>query len=166
VVWQGSAGDRRPYADQTGFWDITRVKSRLGHLAVSASSGRRARSRSSSASSRVEGARGGGIEEQRAGRVRRAFCAVHAHLATFRRKIQFSGEKIEGEPNSAGCQNEQTRRFATGGVASTMGLHHKPLLHYRGSFAYQRRAIARPMLMRLSAMTPKPTQRLIPSSPL
>jgi hypothetical protein len=22
VVWQGSAGDRRPYADQTGFEDI------------------------------------------------------------------------------------------------------------------------------------------------
>ena len=23
VVWQGSAGDRRPYADQTGFADIS-----------------------------------------------------------------------------------------------------------------------------------------------
>src|SRR5664280_3739044 len=27
VVWQGSAGDRRPYADQTGMWEITNDKS-------------------------------------------------------------------------------------------------------------------------------------------
>jgi len=22
VVWQGSAGDRRPYADQVGLWEV------------------------------------------------------------------------------------------------------------------------------------------------
>lgn len=27
VVWQGSAGDRGPYADQTGMWEITPERS-------------------------------------------------------------------------------------------------------------------------------------------
>jgi len=30
-VWQGSAGDRRPYADQTGFEEITPDKSASRH---------------------------------------------------------------------------------------------------------------------------------------
>ena len=32
VVWQGSVGDRRPYADHTGLWEITNVKSSQGNL--------------------------------------------------------------------------------------------------------------------------------------
>jgi hypothetical protein len=28
VVWQGSAGDRRPYADQTGFKEVIKAKRR------------------------------------------------------------------------------------------------------------------------------------------
>ena len=29
VVWQGSVGDRRPYADQVGLWEVTAVSVQL-----------------------------------------------------------------------------------------------------------------------------------------
>jgi hypothetical protein len=31
-VWQGSAGDRRPYADQVGLWEVSRAVRRQSEL--------------------------------------------------------------------------------------------------------------------------------------
>src|SRR5450631_1878847 len=75
-------------------------------------------------------------------------------LATFRRKIGALGRVVKG------AQQRKTRRERpAGGFTEPDG---------EGGRIYRvaRFSIARPMLMRLSAMTPRPTQRFIPASPL
>src|SRR5450432_872585 len=80
--------------------------------------------------------------------------ACSANLATFRRKIGALGRVVKG------AQQRKTRRERpAGGFTEPDG---------EGGRIYRvaRFSIARPMLMRLSAMTPRPTQRFIPASPL
>src|SRR5450631_2119777 len=75
-------------------------------------------------------------------------------IATFRRKIGALGRVVKG------AQQRKTRRERpAGGFTEPDG---------EGGRIYRvaRFSIARPMLMRLSAMTPRPTQRFIPASPL
>jgi ATP-dependent exoDNAse (exonuclease V) alpha subunit len=76
-------------------------------------------------------------------------------LVTFRRKIDVFRRAVNGVRQSksrrglpAGCCD--LGRMTGGGPA----------------YAEERLAMARPMLMRVSAMTPSPTQRAIPASPL
>src|SRR5450432_4235543 len=87
----------------------------------------------------------------------RPLCAISGRLdclATFRRKIGALGRVVKG------AQQRKTRRERpAGGFTEPDG---------EGGRIYRvaRFSIARPMLMRLSAMTPRPTQRFIPASPL
>jgi hypothetical protein len=77
-----------------------------------------------------------------------------ALLAPFRRKTRLRSTGVVSP-----CDKSSTRRPMTGGsniVAICLWI---------GSYVAGRAAIARPILMRLSAMTPRPTQRFIPSSP-
>ena len=75
-------------------------------------------------------------------------------LATFRRKIGALGRVVKG------AQQRKTRRERPAGVFT------EPDGEGGRIYRAARFSIARPMLMRLSAMTPRPTQRFIPVSPL
>jgi hypothetical protein len=79
--------------------------------------------------------------------------SVRRVLATFRRKIDALGRVVKG------ALQRQTRRGRPAGCAELDG---------EGGRIYRaaRFSITRPMLMMLSAMTPRPTQRFIPASPL
>jgi hypothetical protein len=82
------------------------------------------------------------------------FVIYGPHLTTFRRKTRFQSDWwFVGD-----AWDERKRRKPRGLPA---GLVKKSFL---GAFAYL--AIARPILMRLSAMMPNPTHRFIPSSSL
>jgi hypothetical protein len=73
-------------------------------------------------------------------------------LATFRRKICVSERKGQA------CDNSKPRRRPAGDASAWRGGTDR----YRGDCF----SMTRPMLMRLSATTPSPTQRLIPVLPL
>ena len=75
-----------------------------------------------------------------------------ARLATFRRKIDVFGILVNRAPQSKRHRNGGQGLEDASSSAQTYGTD---------CFA-----IARPMLMRLSAITPRPTQRFIPSLPL
>jgi len=76
-------------------------------------------------------------------------------LITFRRKNQFLAEPVIVLSRRAGSEAQKTLR------TDPQGLEGNSAFMYPGYFA-----IARPMLMRLSAMMPSPTHRVIPASSL
>ena len=71
-------------------------------------------------------------------------------LATSRRKIDVSGIEVNG------LRQNKTRRGSGG----------PELAEVKSPYRTDCFSIVRPMLMTLSAMTPSPTQRFIPASPL